>query len=352
MIMDKLIYFDEYENIDKNMSDSNAGARKNKNCRNHSFIVNGVLHEQKQENLHPIDILIYDVAKCFDEEWPADSLNVLYDLGVRNDNLCLLYEGTKKTKIAINTAVGQTERFQVENLIAQGSSWGPLMTSASVDTIGKSAQETGENCFIYKDTVKIPPLSFVDDVASMSLCGVDSIVTNATINTKIQAKKLRCGPTKCHQLHIGTKNKFCPSLKVNENDEMEKVSEDKYLGEIISDSKTNSKKVASAKNKGMAAISVIMAILNDVSLGSHYFEMAMMLRESLFINSILWNIETWYDLKKSEIEEIEMVDRILLKRILGVPSSTQSALLYLELAVTPLSYIIKARRIMFNQEKR
>ena len=44
----------------------------------------------------------------------------------------------------------------------------------------------------------------------MSLCGVDSLVTNATINTKIQAKKLRCGPTKCHQLHIGVENKFCP----------------------------------------------------------------------------------------------------------------------------------------------
>ena len=136
------------------MSDSNAGARKEKNCRNHSFIVNGVLHAQKQRNLQPIDILIYDVAKCFDEEWPADTINVLYDLGVKNDNLCLLYEGTKKSKLAINTVFGQPERFEVDNLIAQGSSWDPLMTSAFVDTIGNDAQETGQNCLIYKDTVK------------------------------------------------------------------------------------------------------------------------------------------------------------------------------------------------------
>ena len=76
-------------------------------------------------------------------------------MGVKNDNLCLLYEGTKKSLVAINTAFGKTDRFEINDLIAQGSSWGPLMTSASVDTIGKSAQETGENCFLYKETVTI-----------------------------------------------------------------------------------------------------------------------------------------------------------------------------------------------------
>ena len=108
MILDKIIYLEEYATIDANMSDSNAGARKEKNCRNHSFIVNGVIHEQQQKNKQPIDLWIYDVAKCFDEEWPADSINVLYDLGLKNDNLCLLYEGTKNAQIAINNSLLNT----------------------------------------------------------------------------------------------------------------------------------------------------------------------------------------------------------------------------------------------------
>ena len=83
MILDKVIYLEEYETIDKNMSDSNAGARKGKNCRNHSFIVNGILHEKKENKGAPIDILIYDVAKCFDEVWPADTINVLDNLAVK-----------------------------------------------------------------------------------------------------------------------------------------------------------------------------------------------------------------------------------------------------------------------------
>ena len=50
---------------------------------------------------------------------------------------------------------------------------------------------------------------------------------------------IRCGAAKCHQLHIGAKNQFCPELTVNKNDKVEKVTKDKYLGSIISDSNNN-----------------------------------------------------------------------------------------------------------------
>ena len=178
------------------------------------------------------DSLIYDVAKCFDEVWPEDTINVLYDLGVRNQNLCLLYEGMKKSYIMIKTPSGETERFEVEKIVAQGSTWGPLAPSASIDSIGKDAQETGKNCYTYKDTVKIPPLSFVDDVAAITKCGVDSIVANSTINTKILSKKLRLGAGKCHQMHIGESRICCPEINVHEN-KMEKVKKEKYLGDVI-----------------------------------------------------------------------------------------------------------------------
>ena len=99
-----------------------------------------------------------------------------------------------------------------------------------------------------------------------------------------------------------------------------------------------------AKNKGIATISSIMAILQEVSLGHHYFPIAMLLRETLFVNVILWNIETWYNLTIKEIEQLEAIDRLLLKRILEAPVSTPSALIYLELGITPLRYIIQATR--------
>jgi hypothetical protein len=40
-----MIYKDNYPIIDQSMSDSNIGARKNKNIRNHIFVVNSVIHD-------------------------------------------------------------------------------------------------------------------------------------------------------------------------------------------------------------------------------------------------------------------------------------------------------------------
>jgi hypothetical protein len=36
----KLVYEDKYDKVDASMSDSNVGARKKKNIRNHIFVIN------------------------------------------------------------------------------------------------------------------------------------------------------------------------------------------------------------------------------------------------------------------------------------------------------------------------
>ena len=58
-ILDKLIYLDKHEYIDKNMTDSNVGARKGRNIRDHLFIVNGILNSVKHKEMSNIDIQIY-----------------------------------------------------------------------------------------------------------------------------------------------------------------------------------------------------------------------------------------------------------------------------------------------------
>ena len=38
-ILDKLIYIDEYETIDKNLTDSNVGGRRGRNIRDNIFVI-------------------------------------------------------------------------------------------------------------------------------------------------------------------------------------------------------------------------------------------------------------------------------------------------------------------------
>ena len=100
-IIDKLVYEDEYSTIDDNMSDANIGARKERNIRNYLFIVYGIINQVKKDKSDPIDISVFDVEKCFDNLWLEELVNDLYDRGLVNDKLALLYELNKDIKVAV-----------------------------------------------------------------------------------------------------------------------------------------------------------------------------------------------------------------------------------------------------------
>ena len=202
--------------------------------------------------------------------------------------------------------------------------------------------------YTYKKMVKVLPLSLCDDILTVSACGMESLAMNTFITAQIEAKKLRFhvpdinGKTKCHFIHVG-KNKKCPDLQVH-GSKMEKVSDDTYLGDVISEDGKNSKNVKIRISKGLGIIAEIMNILEKVTLGQHFFTTAVLLRESLFLNGILTNSEIWYGLSKSEIKEFENLDHILLRKVFNTPFSTPIESLYLELGILNIEAIIMARR--------
>ena len=55
-ILDKLVYNDNYNDIDINMSDSNIGARKDRNIKNHLFMIYGIINSVIKGNQEPIDL--------------------------------------------------------------------------------------------------------------------------------------------------------------------------------------------------------------------------------------------------------------------------------------------------------
>ena len=162
----------------------------------------------------------------------------------------------------------------------------------------------------------------VDDIIGFAECGQPSIKLNCFINAKVEMKKLWMGENKCHQIHVGKKSSVCPDLKVHES-KMAKVVADPYLGDVLSEDCSNKRNIESKCNKGMGLISSIMTILTEVCLGSYYFETAVLLRESIFINGILTNLEVCYNLTKDNINCLENLDKVLLKKIFQSHSKAQ-----------------------------
>ena len=67
----------------------------------------------------------------------------------------------------------------------------------------------------------------------------------------------------------------------------------------------------------------------------------------LFINSIMTNVEALYGLTKENINILDEVDKILLRKIMSAHSKCKIEAFYLELGILPISYIIIGRRLMF-----
>ena len=169
--------------------------------------------------------------------------------------------------------------------------------------------------FKYKECLPVPPLSLVDDVLAVGFCGSDSLRLNSIIQSKMATKKLKLGKNKCFQIHVGNKlDKVCPTLNVHQ-DVMKTASSEKYLGDIIMNSGKIDQNIQARVNKGVGSVNTIMSLLEEISFGEHYFEMALLFRNSMLINSLLSSSEVLYGIKPKHVQMLESCDRSLLTRL-------------------------------------
>ena len=80
---------------------------------------------------------MFDIEKCFDALWVEECINDLYEAGLNNDNLNILFLENQNANIAIKTASGKSERINISNIIMQGTVWGSLLCTTSMDKLGK-----------------------------------------------------------------------------------------------------------------------------------------------------------------------------------------------------------------------
>ena len=344
MIKDRLIHNDVKKVVC--MSDSQVGSREGYSLRNHLFILYSCLNSAIRHESPPIDIHMYDLSKCFDGLWLEECCNNLYEAGVVDDKLALIYEGNCVNEVAVKTPAGLSNRATIRRIVTQGGVTGPMCCSVQTDTIGKDALAKNEYLYMYKGEVGIPPLAMVDDIAKISECGTPSVKDNTYINARIEQSKQQFNESKCHSMHAGKQERPCDTLHAHDT-EMEVVIKEKYVGDVISNKGKHTQNIITRRSKGVGITSEITNILDGLCLGAHYFTTALILRQSMLIQVLLSNSETWGRLLQKDIERMEGVDRMLLRKLLHVPISTPTASLYLETGCVPIRYVIKLRRIMY-----
>ena len=338
------------------------------------FIINAVIHDVlKSKNMKPVLLQIYDYAQMFDSIDLEMALSDLFDVGVDDDTLALLHKANKDVHMAVKTPSGLTHRQTIKNSVLQGDTFGSILASVQVDSIGKECMAEG-HAYLYKNILPVGFLGLVDDIIGITEAGIAAQKMNAFINIKTAEKKLQFGPTKCKTMLVGKKLenvintelmvdewsvKYVENKRTGDADlvekycgptEIEQTCEQKYLGFVLSDTGDNMANIRVLKKKSIGVVRSTLNKLNSLKLKSYYFECALTLMNVMVRGSILYACEMYYDLKESELRQIERIEEGYLRQIFKTTKGCPITELYLSIGQHPARFEIQKMRLLFLKQ--
>ena len=81
-------------------------------------------------------------------------------------------------------------------------------------------------------------------------------------------------------------------------------------------------------------------MLHQVSLGHFYFEIGLVLRDSILVSKLVSSSESWYNITKQDYKKLESIDEMFYRRLFNVQSSVPKESLFIESGKMTVKYII------------
>ena len=222
------------------------------------------------------------------------------------------------------------------------------MCTNTMDKLGKEVYSDPTLVYRYRGQVPVAPLEMVDDIITASKCGATTIALNSTVNSFVERKKLRLSETKCARIHIG-KNKTqleCAPVKVH-SEEMKDSKKEKYLGDFVTSEANSNDTLIARKTRAYAILAEIRALLSEIPLGSRRLEIGLALKDAWFVNGILFNSEVWSSYAGKHIDDLEIIDHMILRAIIGVQAKVPVETFYQETSTLSIRYVISSRRMIY-----
>ena len=128
---------------------------------------------------------------------------------------------------------------------------------------------------------------------------------------------------------------------------MSEVEKETYLGDVLSNDGKIDNNIQERQNKGNGYVNQILSMLQEVSFGCYYYNMAMLFRTTMLINGMLCSSEALYGIRSVHIEMLETCDKMFFKSVFQSPCTTPTVTYYLETGAIRIKYLLKGRRIMY-----
>ena len=107
------------------------------------------------------------------------------------------------------------------------------------------------------------------------------------------------------------------------------------------------KNVENSAHKGIGSVNKLKSTLKNTPGGKYYFEISVILRNAILISSMLSSSEVWYNITEAEYRKLEQIDEMLLKEIFNCSSQITLEILYLDLGLMQIRYIILLQRLIY-----
>ena len=212
--------------------------------------------------------------------------------------------------------------------------------------------------YLYRNSIEIPKMVFLDDILDISKCGRHTKEIHEFTNNELTKRKFQMSIDKCKRMHFGKQVSKCEDLFIDkwsvkcEDIDLDIFQRDtyegkilisdtdsyQYLGEWITNSGSNKLNIDSKINKCQGVINDITFILNSSYYGDHFFEIVKLLRSSMFLSVLTSQCEIWPKLTKRDLQRLESCDNRYLNATLG--SSSSYCLKLLEGGILPIRFII------------
>ena len=127
---------------------------------------------------------------------------------------------------------------------------------------------------------------------------------------------------------------------------IERIDEYKYLGWWFSEASNIRRQIQEIKSRSGYIVREIIITGDKTRVGRHDGRIQKMLYEKVVLPTITYNMESTTNMTNKEMEDMEMIQGKMLRKIYKVPPSTPYWGLRIELGMRPIEYITHSKRLM------
>ena len=337
--LEKIILNRVSPRLEKSFTEFQSGGRSGRGIRDQLFILRSII-ELKIYKKEKIFLQFMDLSKAFDKMVLKNILRNLWNSNIKGKIWRIIFKINQYASLTINTPFGMTSEFSCHEILKQGSVLASTLAAMHVDYIHEFFKD--ENLGIYYSNIKIENLIFQDDIIRFEDNEDKLNKANIIFNIAQNINKMEFHPAKTKIMQIyGSEEQ----IKLGKNN-LKYAKSMKYLGDIITRDGTIDEMIKERKNSIAGMTAELVAIMSQIKDETEFYAINQFIR-GIIIPKLLINSETWNNIPKKNIEEIEKIQIQSIKRILKIPMSTPNMGLLIEMGMLTAENEIIKRRVLY-----